>query len=952
MSFQKLRSRKIAAMQAEVQEYEDPATGARHIHLASNDLEFVFLVGFPTVPDASDGRAHILEHLALCGSQRFPVRDPFFAMSRRSTAHFMNAMTYADKTVYPFASTDKTDFFNLLNVYLDAVFFPRLDYLDFLQEGWRLNLDGERLSYQGIVFNEMKGAFADPVRALDAGISKHLLAGTTYEVESGGDPLDIPSLTYEELKTFHATHYHPSQAVFMTAGSIDPLEIQQVIVQTVLPKISGRLPRLLPQLAVDWPSPRSTEVSVPTREHGVQIAWLLGETVTLEQYYEAILLDAGLLGNSAAPIAHAMESAGYGRPSAMNGADTGMRQIVFHLGMEGLRKDQVADARDRIWNALKQAAEEGVPKAVLEAALRDFRFRQREIAAGSMPNAMRRLLRAMPHQMYGGDIMNGFDSEDVLKQMQQKIADPGYFKALARKLIDANTRLDITVVPDPAYFDQRNKTEEERLQALHASLTTTDKDRLCRDAAELLERQRRPVNNDMLPRIRPRDVNPLPRPAKVLPQPAAGTVEVPIASNGICYARVLYDLSDLDSAQWPWLQLYAELVPELGAGTKSYHEADAWRHDKVPFFDINVHVMQKQDETAALRIHVDFYVKGLCEENGALAEVLTESVRAPRFDEYERIAFLIDSTMQDMRDELAENGDDYAKLAATSSLSPLRRYEEKVRGSSYLSFFRDLHMQCQHDEGRREIGRRLAELHQRIVGANRTLLTAGGAQDARALAELIDIPEPTRDSIACKDIAAAVPDPSPDVALHAPAQVNHCYVAWRAPAVSDPDAPVLAVLGELLTNLVLHQSLREEGGAYGGQAAYSTDSNLFLMMSYRDPRLAATYETFDRAVNWVMDADIAQEHLEEAIICVIQSLDKPRTPYEEVIWAWEQQQRGVTEEIRASYRHRVLNCTIQQVKDAAVRWLLDKPRSRAAFVGNPDQDLAGLQLVALAELAE
>ena len=223
MAFNKLRTRSIPSMHAEVQEYEDQASGARHIHLATDDPELVFLVGFPTVPDTSDGRAHILEHLALCGSARYPVRDPFFSMLRRTTAHFMNAMTYSDKTVYPFATADKTDFFNLLDVYLDAAFFPRLDYLDFLQEGWRLALDDDRLACHGVVFNEMKGAFSDPVRALSCGISAHLLKGTTYAFESGGDPLDIPSLTHEALKEFHATHYHPSQAVFMSAGRIDAL---------------------------------------------------------------------------------------------------------------------------------------------------------------------------------------------------------------------------------------------------------------------------------------------------------------------------------------------------------------------------------------------------------------------------------------------------------------------------------------------------------------------------------------------------------------------------------------------------------------------------------------------------------------------------------------------------------------------------------------------------------
>ena len=263
-NFEKTGSRAIPSLQATVEEYIEPRSGARHIHLASDQQELVFLVGFPTVPDVSDGRAHILEHLSLCGSERYPVRDPFFSMLRRSTATFMNAFTYADRTVYPFASTDRKDFFNLLDVYLDATFFPNLDYLNFLQEGWRHVLKDGKLAYQGVVFNEMKGAFNDPMRALYSGIEGTLLKGTTYEVESGGDPLVIPELTHEMLKEFHASHYHPSQAVFMTAGAISAEEIQEQIKLRVLSKLpAAAQERMLPQLAEYWtcllytsPSPR------------------------------------------------------------------------------------------------------------------------------------------------------------------------------------------------------------------------------------------------------------------------------------------------------------------------------------------------------------------------------------------------------------------------------------------------------------------------------------------------------------------------------------------------------------------------------------------------------------------------------------------------------------------------------------------------------------------------
>lgn len=949
MTFKQLRSKFIPSLQAEVQEFEDSATGARHIHLANASDELVFLVGFPTVPDVSDGRAHILEHIALCGSARYPVRDPFFAMLRRSTAHFMNAMTYADKTVYPFASTDRRDFFNLLDVYLDAAFFPNLEYLDFLQEGWRLTFEEGKLCYQGIVFNEMKGAFADPLRALDMGIGAHLLRGTTYAVESGGDPLVIPSLTHEALKEFHSTHYHPSQAVFMTAGRIAPSEVQQAIEDRVLSKLSGRAPRLTPDLAPAWNAPEQATVAVPTSEFGVQIAWLLGESVDPVAYHHAQLLEAGLLGNASAPLMRAMEGAGFGRPSTLNGVDSGIRQMVFHLGMEGLTEKQIPQARKRIWSALETAAREGVPASLLQASLRDLRFAQREIANGGMPDAMHRLLDAIPYEMYGGDIMNGFDQDAILGQLQEKIADPAFFKGLARQLLDSPTRLDVSVMPDQAFFSNRKKLEDERLAQLQDALSPADKERLQAEASALLERQRKPVNNDLLPRIRPEDVSPLPRPAVELPAPHQGAVALTIPSNGISYGHVLYDVSGIDESDWPWIQLYTDLLPDLGVGSRNYEDADAWRHEKVPHFEVHIRAEQRQDDSHSLRLFVDFSARGLREEQAGIAEVLSESILSPRFDEKERIAFLIDSMVQDLRNNLADQGDDFARLAASAPFSPLRRFETCISGADSLAFYAALHRKSKTAQGLDAICTRLRELRERMLQSEATVITAGVEQDGAALAAMLTLPRVS----GAMSTATSVPSRrAPNtLALHAPAQVNHCFAAWEAPNLAHPDAAKLAVLGELLTNLVLHQALREEGGAYGGQASYSPETGAFVMMSYRDPRLAATYADFQRALEWLMSAELKQENIEEAIICVVRDLDAPHTPYEEVIRAWERKQQGITEEMRQQFRNGVLHCTADEIKAAAANWLLGKPCSRVAFASSVEQDLAGLEVVSLVELA-
>ena len=961
-TFEKIGSRVIPSLGATVEEYVSPQTGARHIHLARPGAELAFLVAFPTVPDVSDGRAHILEHLSLCGSERYPVRDPFFSMMRRSTATFMNAFTYADRTVYPFATTDRRDFFNLLDVYLDATFFPKLEYLNFLQEGWRHVLKDGKLAYQGVVFNEMKGAFNDPMRALYSGVQGALLRGTTYEVESGGDPLVIPQLTHDMLKAFHASHYHPSQAVFMTAGDIGAAEIQQQITQRVLARLGGGQPMMMPQLARTWSEPRGTEVRIPSQqagkdEYGVQFAWLMGESADPKTYYDAYLLSAGLLGDASSPLMSAMQSAGYGRPSRLNGHDDGARQMIFHLGMEGLTQPQIEEARILIWSTLERAAQEGVPTASLVAALRDIRYRQRDTSSGQMPNALMRMVRALPVVMRGGNVFDALDSEEHLARLDVLIQDPAYFRGLARSLIDSPTRLTTSVIPDADYFKTRDAVEEAQLAARGAALSEAERARIEADSTALEQHQQLPSDSAVLPRIRPCDVSAHQRPALPLPAAlspggatsAAAPAVLPftIASNGLSYVRVHYDVSAFAPEDWPWLRLYADLVAGLGTGAMDYEEAGAWRQRMAPSFNVGLDAMQKTD--GALCLEVWFSASGLREEHDNMAELVSRSLAGARFDEHARLAFLIDSSVQGRLNNLAQAGNRYASLAALAPLSPLRRFDHQVGGAAALPFYARLLEQSKTADGLSAIADRLGDLHQRIIAVTPLVLSAGALGDAEALGRIIELPVSKARAGGPAPAPAAIP--LENVAFHAVSQINHCVVAWRVPMMWDAGAAALAVGAELITNQLLHKALREKGGAYGGSAGYDGGTGTFVMSSYRDPRLAETYADFERAVEQVLENDFSQEALEEAIICVIKGMDKPNAPYEQVVHAWNLHRRGIDQELRQRFRSGVLSCTLDDIRTAVRTWLKNGQASRAAFAGNLTQDLAGLKGVDLRGLA-
>ncbi|MGS0740902.1 insulinase family protein [Glaciimonas sp. GG7] len=956
MAFKQTRLHPVPAIRAVVEEYEDAAFGTRHIHLRTDSQEMVFLVAFPTIPDVSDGRAHILEHLSLCGSAHFPVRDPFFSMTRRSLG-WMNALTYPDKTVYPFATTDKTDFFNLLDVYLDAAFFPTLDYYDFLQEGWRLVLEDGKLTYQGVVLNEMKGAFSDPIRALDQGISQQLFNNTTYSVESGGDPLAIPDLTHAALKEFHAKHYHPSQAVFMTAGNVDIAAVQAIITERVLTKLPGGSARMLPQLASPWDAPKNTTIVIPAQEgndnkYGFQMSWLLGESSDPVGHIKAKLLEAGLLGDASAPLSRALESAGFGRPSALNHAETGSRQMSFHTGMEGLKKSEVSKARARIWNALEKTAIEGVPHATLQASLRDLRFHQREIRGGGLPYGLHLLLNALPFEMNGGDIIAAFDMEPVLQQFDAEIQDPAFFKGLVQALLDSPTRLESTVFADASYNADRIAQETARLAQIDSNLSAADRARIVAESAELLQRQRQAANKDILPRIRPADVAAATKPGLLIPAPKHGAVILPIASNGVSYASLLFNVSDLSPDAWCWLNLYASVIPDLGVAHKNYEDASAWRQDLVPDFEVSLDVHQALDASRPLQISVEFSAKGLQEEQNQIKEALQGTITDVRFDELDRLAFLIDSMVCDVKDDLAEDGSRYAALAAAAPWSVASRFEEAVFGASGLPFYRYLQEQLEDEAGIGAIAERLKTLHHTIISSPVTVIVSGEPDTASLLGTALGqaFSAPARTLGVSTEPAPTAPASPANTALHASAQVNHCFAVWPGPTIAEPDAAFVSVLAELMTNEVLHRSVREEGGAYGAQASHAIATGLFKMTSFRDPRLAATYADFEQAIAWVLDAELTQESVEEAIISVIQTLDQPRSPYAEATNSWARKQIGITEAMRSQYRLNVLGCTADDIRMAATKWLRNTHPSRAAFVGNTDQDMAGLALTRLAAL--
>ncbi len=428
----------------------------------------------------STGVAHILEHTALCGSERFPVRDPFFLMLRRSLNTFMNAFTSSDWTAYPFASQNRKDFDNLLEVYLDAVFFSRLDPLDFAQEGHRLefakpNDPNSDLVFKGVVFNEMKGAMSSVPSTLWHTLCKYLYPNTTYHYNSGGDPEHIPDLRYADLKHFYQHHYHPSNAIFMTFGDI-PAHVHQERFETLA---LSRFEKLDEQIGVPdekrYHAPVRVQESYALGEDEdaadkthVVMGWLLGKSSNLDDLLKAQLLSSVLLDNSASPLQRALETSDLGNaPSPLCGLEDSMRELTFVCGLEGSNAEHVEKVEQLILDTIREVADNGVPQERIEAVLHQLELHQREIGGDSYPYGLQLILNALSAATHRGDPIALLDLEPVLKQLREDVKDPQFIQRLARELLlDNPHRVTLLLTPDRELAARRDAAEVKQLVAI------------------------------------------------------------------------------------------------------------------------------------------------------------------------------------------------------------------------------------------------------------------------------------------------------------------------------------------------------------------------------------------------------------------------------------------------------------------------------------------------------
>lgn len=943
-TFVRQRAVPIPSLNLTVEEYVHPRTGAVHLHLDAESAENVFMVALRTVPEDSTGVAHILEHTALCGSERYPVRDPFFMMLRRSLNTFMNAFTSSDWTAYPFATQNRKDFGNLLDVYLDAVFFSRLDPLDFAQEGHRVEFENDDatapLVFKGVVFNEMKGAMSSTPSVLWDRLCHELFPSNTYHFNSGGDPERIPDLTYQQLRDFYAEHYHPSNAIFLTFGDI-PAEAHQIKFESaVLHRFDTLERKIEVELEAPFAAPRTAThpFAVDPEESGdkkthLVIGWKLGESADLTAMLESQLVSSVLMENSASPLMQYLETTSLGTaPSPLCGLEESMREMVFCCGIEGSESVHAETFEREVLELIEKVAADGVDPDKIEAILRQIELHQREVSGDGMPYGLNLMLRALGAATHYGDAVAALDLDPVIATLRERVQDTQYIPSLIRQLlIDNPHRVRLVVEPDPGLSKAREAAETARLAEMKSALNGEHTAEILDLASRLRDRQAQKDDPDVLPRVELTDIPAeIPSPVPLIQEHGSTHYRYTAGTNGLVYQQWISRLPELTAGEQEHLPLVSALMAEVGVGDLNYLEAQDRHSATVGSLSAAVSSRAHRDDEQLADAYFVLSSKALADRIEPQLELMSDTLQRARFDEHARIRDLI-SQIRARRDQsITGNGHMLAMSAACSGMSPLARLAHEQGGLEGIRRMRAL------DEALNQEGE-LEMLATSLQSVHRKLAEGG----APVLCTIADAPNIDAASAAAESAAEALPGGERalwcgDAIREARqemwvtnTQVNFCARAYPTVPSGHHDAPILTVLGAFLRNGFLHRSIREQGGAYGGGASHDANIGAFRFFSYRDPRLLDTLNDFDASVQWLLDSQHEQLALEEAILSVVASLDKPGSPAGEAKRHFQECLFGRTDAHRKTFRAGIVNTTIDDLRRVAEHYLRPERASTA-----------------------
>jgi len=932
--FELLREQNLAEINSTARFYRHGRTGAELLSLINGDKNKVFGVSFATPPSDSTGIAHILEHSVLCGSRKYPVKEPFVELMKSSLTTFLNAMTFPDKTCYPVASQNVRDFYNLIDVYLDAVFFPRLTPQIFQQEGWHyeLNTPDAPLIYKGVVFNEMKGNYSSPDTMLRELSQRSLYPDITYGFDSGGDPKHIPDLTYEQLKAFHEQHYHPYNAKLFFYGDDDPDERLRLLDArlgefnhiTVNAKVPLQ-PRLTApkRLIHTYPAGRADEQSgEPAKETMLTVNWMLDEVVDVETALALNILEHILIGTPAAPLYKALIDSGLGEALAGGGLDDELRQPMFSIGLKGIDPVNAGMVGRLIADTIGSLAEKGIDPLTIDAALNTVEFRLRENNTGAFPRGIVFMLRALRSWLHGRDPLSPLAFERPLAAVKAQVAGgKRYFeRMLKRHLIDNCHCTELVLKPDRELAEREAKEERARLESVQASMTARDLLAVVEATNTLRRIREQPDPPEALATIPTLTLSDLPRANKLIPRKVTSLADTRVLyhdlfTNGIVYLDLGFDLHVLPSELLSYVPLFGRALLESGVDDDDFVRLS----QRIGRSTGGIRPQQWTSTVAGgVTSTTWFYLrsKALPGQTIELLSILQDILARARLDNRARFRQLVLEEKASVESRLVPAGSSYVDRRLRASLYESDWADEQMGGVTYLFFLRKLanDVETKWDAVLAALERiRSTLVNRAAMLCDVTAQASHWAQLKPQLANFLGaLPR-----MSAKAAPWRVAEGVLSEGLIVPTKVN--YVGKGADLYREGIRPSGAhlVARSYLRTSWLWDKIRVQGGAYGGRCMFDRYSGGFTFVSYRDPNLIATLDTYDHTADFLRNADLDEAELTRTIIGTIGEVDTYRLPDARGFTSMQHYLVGDTDEARQRMREEILSTTTADIRNFA-----------------------------------
>ena len=931
--------------------------GTRVMALKNDDPNKTFCVAFKTIPEDSTGVAHILEHSVLMGSKRYPVRDVFGEINKGGLMTFLNAMTGSDTTWYPFATLNGKEYFNIMDVYCDVVFNPLLTRSTFEQEGWHYHKESmeQPLHYQGVVLNEMKGAYSDPIRLIFHHTFKGLMPGSTYAVESGGDPQKIPDLEYEQFVAFHAKHYHPSNATFFFYGNAPLEEELNFLEERFLRSYDKPGPEVVIKRGREVDGPQLIEetysVEADAELRGktfIAVSSAVG-TVLERKRNAAFQVIANILYNSdGSPLKKNIVGKGLGKDFGGMFLDSSCYKTIMMTYLIGSDPDQYEAFQDVYRRSLSEIVETGLDRDLVLSELNKYEFAVRE----EMCKAQRGLDligKAMPAIRHDADPFSVYRISEMFNKIRKQALEDRYFEELIHThLIDNPAPVVVVLKPDPKKAKRILDQERKRLNDYEQSLDAEGLQRLIERSRELVALQQTPNDEAtlaLLPRLGPSDLDPTPDFQVVTAQEEDG-IEFLVSeqeTNSICYLNLGFDCSTIEADLLPYLDLFGTIITEIGTDSKDYmqfaKEINTCTGGFSHSFATYVH-RQSLDTTRPLFwLHAKMLNLYLDQALELIGQVLADV----SFDDRRRIAEIVQREFAWAEHSVQSEGYNLAATRVFSHLSTGGMYNEMVSGLTQYQALKELAQNYEQLE-ERFLGI-LAKLKERLLrqGGFLVNVTATEAEVERIRTRLGDL----RAALPAVDVAK--PDPrfpsfAPSQAFITSAEVVYNVQGGNLAPGGVPHSGHFEILRTWLSRDYLWNTVRQLGGAYGCFMQYNSVTGNLGLISYRDPHVASTYEAYDKIAEKLEQLELSPTVLNQLIIGAYGSFIPHQGPAARGATARNEYLYGITPEYKQQCLEEMLSTTVEDLRAFAPKFRQLAANRRRATIGNRTKIEAHKQL--------